>query len=435
MQIELENELNNNNSTKVDIDKINTVIKQASPFSVFKKNVENLFKLFGIFRKDKDVNDLEGKSPEEKVRYMKVSNGFDNYLRNDLWKLAVELINNGYTPSSKQEDKLTNILEEIVTKNPKEIVAISNVIKTLSPTLLASALVNNEGVIQDPQTYNNIINKCDIKDTISYFNHLLQNKTVSVINSLVVIYPNIGSIGGSKSNLQTIDNLHNNIINTKEFINANVNSLSAEDLMEYKATIVTIQDSFMSKIKSYSPTTNHKYYAENIQDVNLEFFDEFLNDFNKIIEKKFESGKDELINTARQLNSGKFLEDKIHTSVIEHILSVERELPQEAQAILKRINDKYYSLSKKDLDQELSHAVENLYENRLPEVLKKFMVIDKEYRIELTNIQGKNAEQLMLESLINIEEVLTTQIKSANEARLSDLSVTQRYTSAVKNKM
>lgn len=424
-EIELDNN-NNNNSTKVDIDKIN--IKEVSPFLVFKKNVEKLFKLFGSSAKDKNTNDL-------KTRYMKLSNGFDNYLQNDLWKLAVELINNGYTPSSKQEKKLTNLLEETVTKNPKEIVEISNMIKTLSPTLLASAIVNNEGIIQDPQTYSNIINQCNIKDTVSYFNHLLKNKTVSIIKSLVVTYPTLGSIGCSERNMQKIDTLHNNIVNAKEFINANVNALSAEDLMEYKATIVTIQDNFMNKVKRYSPTKNHTYHVQNMQDVNLEFFDEFLNDFNKIIEKKFESEKDELINTARQLNSGKFLEAKIHTRVVEHILSIERELPKEAQAILKSINDKYYSLSKKDLDQELSHAVENLYENRLPEVLKKFMMIDKEYRVELTNVQGKNAEQLMLESLINIEEVLINQINSANEAKLSDLSVKKSDTSAVKIKM
>lgn len=39
-----------------------------------------------------------------------------------------------------------------------------------------------------------------------------------------------------------------------------------------------------------------------------------------------------------------------------------------------------------------------IYLKRIPEILEKYLSIDAEYRLTLRNTEGKNAEELMLES-------------------------------------
>lgn len=451
MQVEIENN-NIDQIEQIDLDKINALIKKREPLSVFKNNVKKFFKLFG-FPYDSIMAEQDGhfqnevkQNVEENARYKKVSDGFDKYLDHDLWKLSIELIDNGYTPSLEQKRNLFKLLSNIVSNDPVQIVEITQILKKTPSELITAALINTKEDVKNNgeefsnkksfnfiKLYSNLEYEKQYSEILGMINNELNNHTDNLLFNLVIEYKNLGSIG-TKNHVKITKYL-SNVSNTFEFVKENHSKIEIEDVLQYKKTLFDLKDKFMKVVKKFSPDENHKYYAENIRDLKIIFFDDVFVNLNKIIEKKFSENKEFLINQARQLNTDKFLDNKINTSVVEHILSVERELPIDAQNLLKTINDKYYSATKANaLPEDVKHEIANLYENRLPEVLKKFMVIDPEYRIELKNVQGKNAEQLMLESLKNIEEVLDNQIKATNEARLSDLSVTQRYTSAVKNK-
>jgi hypothetical protein len=71
---------------------------------------------------------------------------------------------------------------------------------------------------------------------------------------------------------------------------------------------------------------------------------------------------------------------------------------------------------------------------RLPEVINKYASIDLEYRNILKNKDGKTAEDLALESLINYKQQLTNLKKLINEDKLISLSTTQRYTQSIVNR-
>lgn len=126
----------------------------------------------------------------------------------------------------------------------------------------------------------------------------------------------------------------------------------------------------------------------------------------------------------------------MNQSIVSSHIVINNELPIKAKEIIKNINEKYALLnSQTNLSEEDNLEVTNLYENRLPQIVKKFLVIDQEYRTELKNVEGKNAEQLMIESLDNIYHIIEDKVEKINIERLSELSVAKRYTSAVRNKI
>lgn len=65
-------------------------------------------------------------------------------------------------------------------------------------------------------------------------------------------------------------------------------------------------------------------------------------------------------------------------------------------------------------------------ESRIPIILNKYYSIDKNYRTILKNIEGFNAEELMQQSLDNIETMLIAKQQDNNYDLLSELSVENR---------
>ena len=74
----------------------------------------------------------------------------------------------------------------------------------------------------------------------------------------------------------------------------------------------------------------------------------------------------------------------------------------------------------------------DLVENKLPEALIKYISVDKEYRTTLKSVSGKNAEELLIETLENILITKKDLKLTINQQKLSDLSVTRRYTETLR---
>jgi len=72
-----------------------------------------------------------------------------------------------------------------------------------------------------------------------------------------------------------------------------------------------------------------------------------------------------------------------------------------------------------------NHELDDLYKE-LPNVLNKFISIHPDYRTSLRNVEGKNPEELMQESLNNIERKLNEYLEDINLDKVSDLSIAQR---------
>ena len=112
-------------------------------------------------------------------------------------------------------------------------------------------------------------------------------------------------------------------------------------------------------------------------------------------------------------------------------------IPQDCQVILNSIQAIFKDLNKDYnlLTPEDQFIVKNLYENRLPELINNFGEIKDEYRSNINSITDKNANELLNESLKNIEEMAKFVLGNLNDTKLLNLSTTQKYISAIKNKM
>lgn len=115
-----------------------------------------------------------------------------------------------------------------------------------------------------------------------------------------------------------------------------------------------------------------------------------------------------------------------------------KDLPVEALDLIKSIEETYQKiqnmqtkLSENMLMKDRIDSLNILLEKRIPEVLGKYLTIDPSYRTTLMSIQGKNAEQLMIESLNNIAQSFIVIFEEINQQSVDSLSVTNRYTQAL----
>ncbi len=75
----------------------------------------------------------------------------------------------------------------------------------------------------------------------------------------------------------------------------------------------------------------------------------------------------------------------------------------------------------------MKYNLNNLWNKRLPEIIGKFLSIDTDYRTSLKNIEGKNAQELMMESLGSIKNNIKQLTLESENKKLNELSVTNRY--------
>lgn len=107
-------------------------------------------------------------------------------------------------------------------------------------------------------------------------------------------------------------------------------------------------------------------------------------------------------------------EDSLTNEMKENINNIIKEI----ENIKKNENDLY--------SDEYKEEIKKLIDDRLPNVIKKYLSIDEEYRTTLKNIEGKYPSQLLLESLSSIYDRVNQINKSINENKVSNLSIDNR---------
>jgi hypothetical protein len=125
-------------------------------------------------------------------------------------------------------------------------------------------------------------------------------------------------------------------------------------------------------------------------------------------------------------------------TVVQSIIKKENidltKFPNFVSTVIQSIEELYDAIQKNsNTSQNIDfNQLNNLMEKRIPEVLNKFLKVEPNYRTTLTNTEGKNAEQLMLESLENIKMIFETTFKDIHQEHVNDLSATNRYTKSLK---
>jgi hypothetical protein len=112
------------------------------------------------------------------------------------------------------------------------------------------------------------------------------------------------------------------------------------------------------------------------------------------------------------------------------------QLPQAEQELLNQIKEQYAMLLPhyKSMNEEDKHNLNHLVVDKMPGIINRYLSMNEEYRQTMVNSQGKNAQELLHESLSNIEQHLQKITVNINELNLKELSVSARYTGQ-KNKM
>lgn len=109
-----------------------------------------------------------------------------------------------------------------------------------------------------------------------------------------------------------------------------------------------------------------------------------------------------------------------------------KNLPDEAQHIVEKIEDHYKMLVNAKLSQLDGAELELTIEKRIPELLNKYFSIHEDYRDTMVNKDGKNALQLLVSSLNNLETLLIDMMERTQEQKLQDLTVNHRFTENIK---
>lgn len=128
--------------------------------------------------------------------------------------------------------------------------------------------------------------------------------------------------------------------------------------------------------------------------------------------------KEMLMNQLKRYNArNKSLNEEIKDLISKEDYAIEN-LPLEAQGKIDTINKIGKELNNKE--------VNDFLHERLPLILKKYFSIDKQYRTELKNVEGYNAQELMIQSLENIEKIILAKKEDNNYDLISELSVENR---------
>jgi len=167
------------------------------------------------------------------------------------------------------------------------------------------------------------------------------------------------------------------------------------------------------------------------------------NYYNQIIAQHYQSDIGQIMNNTKKTYGAQYVEHMTIKELQKIEATRNMELPEQACSFLDNISDLYQKIHaathdvKNQIKPEVMNAdiifeITTLFEKRLPEILKKYLTIDAEYRHTLKNNQGKNAEDLMLESLGNIQDNFEHHWQEINQHKVDDLSATNRYTQKYK---
>lgn len=188
-----------------------------------------------------------------------------------------------------------------------------------------------------------------------------------------------------------------------------------------------------------------------LKELNFETFLDMMTNFNRktreteygdikkllqqILKKEYNGHINEIVSSVKDEYGDKYIEK----AVIQYIkketqyFAIEN-LPIEAQSIVKEIQALYKKIQHSNIEliETEKYTVNNLFNERVPEILKKYLTIDDQYKTTLTNANGKNAKELMVESLENICSNFEETWKNMNTNAISDLSATNKYTKSLK---
>ena len=155
---------------------------------------------------------------------------------------------------------------------------------------------------------------------------------------------------------------------------------------------------------------------------------------NPLLEQYFSNDIKNMLDTTKGLYSNNYLEEKaIKTNQTLSQNYKVSNLPKDTQNIIQEIQSvhTHLQIDKSNLNEDQVFLIDNLFDKRIPEVLQTYFSINEDYRTNMKNRDGKNAQDLMNDSLLNFKNKLTQTLDDVNQNKLSQLSVSNRYSKKI----
>lgn len=165
----------------------------------------------------------------------------------------------------------------------------------------------------------------------------------------------------------------------------------------------------MTSKEQFMNRSFEKIQIEMLENVRLEMRD-------YVIKKSNPNAKAEILKKIKKISSDS-LDKNIKELVVHRNYSVSQ---------LEEENKNQIKLIEQITDKLNIEEVHEFVNSRLPVILEKYLSIDKEYRQNLKNVEGYNAQELMTQSLDNIIKLLNEKLENKNSDLISELSIENR---------
>lgn len=445
-----------------------------------KKNVSFLTKFVNFFKISKNSKAID--SNELKTNTLTTNTlttpltpmqeKFNQFISVNKYDIVIKMLENGYEMNEKQADVIHKHISNLATKddglesfeNAYQIESFLKVGVVLNKSLMKTMVnkwfifgTNKNHSVYDflkheNQDISEIYNKKELKEffknknldntrleilTSELKNYIVDNNIPLIclndILSPVEIVPHVKSI---KDDLQLTEN---DMIKLTVLLSSN-NAKEIVNLLHF--------DDFVQIMTHCKKINKEDILTDEEEDEDEEDMYDYDDDYElKKIARKlykqlaklfhyYDDNINEMLNNVKEEYSGKYIERMtqlaIHNTANKKNM---KDLPEAANILLKEINITYKRINKMESETNIHNEMDNtinLFEKRIPEILQRYLSIDESYRLSLKNTEGKNAEQLMLESLENIQIGFTNKLKELNNEKLIDLSITNRYTKNIK---
>lgn len=385
--------------------------EHLEPIKVKKTYFEKFFKIIENIHSSIMTDNKEKKSTEKRV---------NQFIKTKNYDLVYGLINNGYKLNKKQTANVQNHIDEILIRS-REV----PICKLLENYLSIGFKISENK--KEQYLYTLITNNNDLNEdySLSFFLNEKKNMKIYFDNKsmeLPYLTKDLRDYAKEKFVTTQLSQLMKHILDKrspykyKGGINTPIkspkedkyNAKNVENLLNGKYTEVLIKHimfndflDFTVKLESVYPN-GYSQVKVMCQNIIKKYYKEAVNE--------------SVINS----NKGEIVINEIKSPNIE--LKI---IPQEAKEILENIEKLYENIKHSKLEE---FDTINLVEKKVPEILRKYLTIDEKYKENLINNEGKTAEELIIESLKNINSHLEKIWVDVNQQKLNSLSVTNRYT-------
>lgn len=377
----------------------------------------------------KNVSELFTKRTKEEMYFSKK---FNNFIIVEDYLFCVKMMDEGYTPSDFERKQINEIVLNKLQKNDynyndirflkslSDKTRIEGLLKAV-PNIETSFKSCNRHSINFSLTTKMINKETTLNQEEFIMTELDGNKkmvleaTKELISHSKKMYRKGLDSHGDYCNYNTRE--HNyRTEKLEKLINLNIFIIRAG--LYIPEEINELKQQFESLNKYIERKTSKKFSAGSYTMIGKDMIEGFAKTLTNYAHKSDIESKEDLLRQIKSYSTrNKSLSEEIKDLINQEEYSIDK-LPVEAKNKISTIQKVITEINSEETTQ--------FFNERLPVILKKYFSIDEEYRTSLKNVEGYNAQELMLQALDNIEKLVTSKKEDNNVILISELSIENR---------